>query len=288
MIYASGFSDPEGPVLLADGSWLLTEMGSERGCVSRFTPEGGIVPVARTGRPNGLASRGDGTVWIAESLYPALMRMNLDAKAEVILQQVGGEPFLWPNDLCFGPEGELYMTDSGILIGDLISGGQVRPDYRDAPIDGRVYRIDPETSQAEKIDSGLKFPNGIAFGPDGNLYVTETLTGAIYRYRQVKSRFALREQIANVIDPKGPQGLVGPDGVAFGTDGKLYVAIYGQGQVCIVSPEGSILQRIPTAGIRPSNVAFGPKGEKKIYVTEGELGNLECFEASSDGLPLFD
>ena len=33
-----------------------------------------------------------------------------------------------------------------------------------------------------KIDSGIKFTNGIAFGPDRLLYVNETLTGAIYSY----------------------------------------------------------------------------------------------------------
>jgi len=287
MIYASGFSEPEGPLLLADGSWFLTEMGSERGCVSHFTPERGIVQIARTGRPNGLSARKNGTIWITESLSPSLRRLNLDAKVDVVLREVDGEPLLWPNDLCFGPDGALYMTDSGIRIGDLVLDGRVRPDYRHTPIDGRVFRINLETLRAEKIDSGLKFPNGIAFGPKGNLYVTETFTGAIYCYRWVGGRFAARDEFANVIDPEGPQGLVGPDGMAFGADEKLYVAVYGQGQVSVVSPGGSILQRIPTAGVRPSNVAFGPKGEKRIYVTEAELGQFESFEATSDGLPLY-
>ncbi len=74
--------------------------------------------------------------------------------------------------------------------------------------------------------------------------------------------------------------------MAFGADGKLYVAVYGQGHICVVSPQGSILRRISTAGIRPSNVAFGPEGEKRIYVTEGELGQFEWFDADTDGLPL--
>lgn len=57
MIYASGFSEPEGPLLLPEGSWLLTERGGDRGCVTHFSVERGIVQVARTGRPNGLGGK---------------------------------------------------------------------------------------------------------------------------------------------------------------------------------------------------------------------------------------
>lgn len=287
MIYARGFCEPEGPLLLADDSWLLTEMGGERGCISHFSPERGIECVATSGRPNGLAADKNGAIWITESLKPSVLRLTSDWKIEIIFHEVCKEPLLWPNDLCFGPDGALYLTDSGIRIQDLIQDGRVRPDYMGVPIDGRVYRIDLETLQGEKIDSGLRFPNGIGFGPDGNLYVSETFTGTIYRYRLRGSKPAAREEFANVIDPQGPQGLVGPDGMAFGADGKLFVAVYGQGQISVVSPGGSILRRIPTAGIKPSNVAFGPRGEKSIYVTEGELGQIETFDLDTDGLPLY-
>lgn len=287
MIYASGFSEPEGPLLLDDGSWLVTEMGGERGSVSRFTPRCGIAPITRTGRPNGLAARKDGSIWVTESLFPSVLRLARDASIEIIARDVGGEPFLWPNDLCFGPDGMLYVTDSGIRIADLIPNGQVRQDYMEATINGRVCRLDTETGKGERIDSGLRFPNGIAFGPEGNLYVTETFTGAIYCYARTNGKFEAREEFAQVIDPQDQRGVIGPDGMAFGSDGKLYVAVYGQGHICVVSPQGSILRRIPTAGIRPSNVAFGPEGEKRIYVTEGELGRFECFNADSDGLPLY-
>jgi gluconolactonase len=93
-----------------------------------------------------------------------------------------GQPFLYPNDLCFGPDGALYLTDSGITAADFEPGGKVRPDFETCPMDGRVYRIDVRTKTIEKIDSGIRFTNGIAFGPDNDRYVNETITGAIYRY----------------------------------------------------------------------------------------------------------
>ena len=93
-----------------------------------------------------------------------------------------GERFLFLNDLAFAPNGYLYLTDSGILLDELAPGGELNPDYRSLRYDGRVYRVDVRTAAVELLDRGLQFANGIAFGPDGGLYVTETLTGNIYRY----------------------------------------------------------------------------------------------------------
>lgn len=56
VIYADDLSVPESPVLLPDGSWLVMEMGPDRGCVSRLTEDGRKrTPLAVIGRPNGLA-----------------------------------------------------------------------------------------------------------------------------------------------------------------------------------------------------------------------------------------
>jgi gluconolactonase len=184
MIFADNLGVPEGPVVLADGRWLVVEMAPDRGCVTLLDEEGHIERViARTGRPNGLAVDRDGTLWVAESQEPSLVRLSMDGRAERVVSECDGEPFLFPNDLCFGPDGALYMTDSGLLVEDWAPEGEIREDFMDARTDGRVYRIDPGTSEIEKLDSGFRFTNGIAFGPDDNLYVNETLMGMVYRYR---------------------------------------------------------------------------------------------------------
>ena len=189
MIFAENLGVPEGPVVLDDGSWLVVEMEPERGCVTQLDKDGRIGRViARTGRPNGLAVDGDGTIWVAESQEPSLIRLDMDGRAEVVLTACDGELFLFPNDLCFGPDGALYMTDSGLLFEDFAPGGEIREDFMDAEVDGRVYRIEPGTSGIEKIDSGIRFTNGIAFGPDENLYANETFTGMVYRYRYEDGR----------------------------------------------------------------------------------------------------
>jgi gluconolactonase len=123
MIFAENLSVPEGPVVLDDGRWLVVEMGPGRGCANLLDQEGRIgCVIARTGRPNGLAVDRDGTIWVAESHEPSLIRLDMGGRAEVVLTACDGEPFLFPNDLCFGPDGALYMTDSGLLFKDFAPG----------------------------------------------------------------------------------------------------------------------------------------------------------------------
>lgn len=288
MIFSSGLNFPEGPVALRDGSWLVTELEEQSGCVIQISPNGHDRRViAKTGRPNGLAVDKEGFIWVAESANSALLRMTLEGKVEIIATECEGEPFLWPNDLCFGPDGAVYLTDSGVRVRDYKIGTQPRPDFEKIKLDGRIYRIDPKTRQVQQLDSGLRFANGIAFGPDGNLYVNETRTGMVCRYAwRGEGQLGPRERFGHSC-PDLIGGYRGPDGMAFGQDGRLYVAVFGQGRVNVMNSAGVIVERIPTRGQKPTNVAFGLPGDKKIYVTENEFGALEAFDVGVDGLPLY-
>ncbi len=289
MIFATGLGRPEGPLLMPDGSWLVVEMAPDRGCVTRIEPQGQIVDVlAHTGRPNGLALDATGNVWIAESEEPALLRMTPDGTIESFLTGCDGNPFLWPNDLAFGPDGALFLTDSGIRVDELAQDGTLRPDWRTVPIGGRVYRIDTDTRAITQIDEGLRFANGVAVGFDDMLYVSETFTGNVYRYSLDGENVGPRELFANVLIPTDEQDLAGPDGMKFAQDGDLYVTVVHQGNITVLSPEGTVRRRIPTDGNFPSNIAFGPAGSEKVYVTEDQFGNLEVLDVGVDGIPLYD
>jgi gluconolactonase len=284
MVFATGLSNPEGPVALPDGTWLIVEGGAERGCVTHISGEGQTKRIIqKTGRPNGLAVDSKGVIWVAESKTPSLVRLTMDGKAEVVATGCDGEAFLFPNDLCFGPDGALYLTDSGVFIDSFVVNGRIRPDYMDLKYDGRVYRIDVGTGKVKKLDSGIKFTNGIAFGPDRLLYANETLTGNIYRYETGGRRVVF----GNVIRPDAPPGWKGPDGMAFSADGRLFVAVFGQRDVTVLGKKGEVVERIATAGKLPTNVAFALPGRKRIHVTEYEFGQLEAFDVTADGLPLW-
>lgn len=289
MRFSSGLSVPEGPVALPDGSWLVVEMGADRGCVTHISSDGDKKRVvAKTGRPNGLAVDKNGSIWCAESDNPALLRLTLDGQVETVFTRCGDQEFLFPNDLAFGPDGKLYLTDSGIRFEDFAPGGAIRPDYLEAPIDGRVYVIDAERQNISCLDNGIRFTNGIAFDAGGDLYVNETITGNVFRYRRLDGGYGSRELFGNVNSDDPVDGLKGPDGMKFGADGRLYVTVFNQGDVTVLEPDGSVARRIRLEGSLPTNLAFGLPGDQRIYVTEVENGAIESVEVGCSGLQLHD
>src|SRR6516225_5831308 len=100
--FARDLQRPEGPVVLPDRSFLVVEGG--RGSVTRIAAGGKSAHViAVTGEPNGLAVDRNGVIWVADVRPPALIRLSMDGKFERVLMKYHDEPFMYPNDLCFGP-----------------------------------------------------------------------------------------------------------------------------------------------------------------------------------------
>lgn len=281
-IFATDLGFPEGPVLLDDGCFLCVEMSPETGHVSHLSADGKVKRVlAKTGRPNGLALDKYGNIWVAETEQRALLKMALDGQYEVFADRWGEGRFMFPNDVAVGPDGAIYMTDSGILEEDLAPGGEVNPDWYTMPFDGKIFRIDPDTRDVTCLCQGIQFANGLAFSPAGKLYANETLSGEIFEITPGGERIFFGNVVEEV---RAPDEMKGPDGMKFAADGSSYHCVFGQGDVTVLGPDGRVAARHPVKGAYPTNLVFGNSGE--IYVTEMETGSIQCLEVGVEGLPL--
>ena len=65
--------------------------------------------------------------------------------------------------------------------------------------------------------------------------------------------------------------------------GNLYIARYGSGQVAVVSPTGALIKTITLKGQYPTNVAFGGKDGRTLYITMQKRGAIEMTRLNGVG-----
>ena len=95
-----------------------------------------------------------------------------------------------------------------------------------------------------------------------------------------------RSLFGNVVQPDDQTGFKGPDGMKFGTDGRLYCSVYGQQNVTVLDPRGNVAERMQLDGPCPTNLCFARSG-KKILVTEVSKGQVEWLDVPCDGAAQF-
>jgi sugar lactone lactonase YvrE len=152
-----------------------------------------------------------------------------------------------PDTLIYGPDNNLY-----------VSSGKTRET-------SAIYRFDGQSGALiDKFASGgeLFRPYGMAFGPDGLLYVSSFRSDKILRYNASTGDyvdvFAQRDAQQN----DGATGLNGPNGLLFGPDGKLYVTTQGS----VADSEGNLDFAFPSQVLR-YDIATG-KGE--VFISQPE------------------
>lgn len=254
-VLARGLAFPEGPVVAADGAVWCVELAG--GSVTRRAADGTLHRVRTGGRPNGLAEHpADGSLWFCDAGRDAVRRLDPGTHhLDVVAGEVGGRRLDHPNDLAFDPVTNLVFTCPG--------------DSRAHPT-GYVCCLDADGA-VTVVRDGMRFPNGLALTPDGeDLVVAETYRQRLWRGRwdRVGRRWLDPQVWVEHLD--GPPG---PDGMAFAADGTLYVAVYGSGAVAVVDPDGHVVDRLPTPGAHPTNVALEPH-RSTLLVTEAQRGEL--------------
>ncbi len=263
-VFASGFTSPEGPAFDRAGNLFIVDWDED--ALYKITPRGAVSLFARTGGiPTGLAFHRDGRLFVADSGHNAIVAFTPNAAMTVMADACEGVMLRGPNDLAFAPNGDLYFTDP--------KGSDL-----DNPT-GSVYLLHPD-GMVECFATGFAFPNGVMTDPHGHyLYLAETFTQTIYRFAlDAHGRAAAQERFAQL------KGGVGPDGMAFDAAGRLYIAHYGAGEVLVLNVDGVLIDRLPTPGAHPTNVAFG---DGALYVTEVERGTVLRFDLGVEGQKLY-
>lgn len=205
----------------------------------------------------------DGGLYVVEP-FVGVIRMTLDPgnTQAVYSAFVPTGPSLL-NDLAFDDDGNLYVTDSFAATIYRVPAGGGPP---------TVWFTDPALAGNPLIPFGV---NGIRIDKNNkNVYVSVTvdaaLDGVIYRLPLVAS------PVAADLEVFASLGFTGPDGIAFGKSGKLYVAEAITSTIKVLRPDGSVEAVYagpalnpggpPVPWANPANIAFDSR-QRKLLVT---------------------
>ena len=206
--------------------------------------------------PEGPVWMPDGTVYVTELMAGRITRVKPDGTKEVAFEPGGS-----PNGLAIGPDGELYVANSGgwdfyELMGMKIPDSQ-QPEHYSG---GRIERIDLASGDIKVLytecdGNELVGPNDLVFDSDGGFYFTDhgKDRGRVRTHGAIYYATADGSSIREVVYP-----LESPNGVGLSPDGsRLYAVETHTGRVWAWNLDGP--GRIAAGG-----QVVGPRGGEMI------------------------
>ncbi len=251
----------EGPNCDAEGNIYVVNFEKEQ-TIGKVTPDGKAevfvtLPGKSTG--NGIVFDKKGFMYVADYMEHKVWKISIKTKEMTVF---AFEPKMnQPNDLAIAPDGTLYASD---------------PNWTKNT--GQLWRIDKK-GKTQLVAKNMGTTNGIEVSPDGKtLYVNESVQRNVWAF-PIKTDGTLGDKkLLKKFDDHGF------DGMRCDTAGNLYITRYGKGTVAVLSPKGEILREIDVLGKQPSNLCFGGKDGKTVYVTEVTKQRLVQFRVDQPGL----
>jgi sugar lactone lactonase YvrE len=158
------------------------------------------------------------------------------------------QQFLVPGSWFHGVHGLAFNKDDQLFAGSVI--GQT------------IYRVQVDTGEVDRaIDAPTGMADDIAFADDGTMAWTAFLVGKVYIRRPNGEPI----EVAN--------GMSGPNSIAFGKDGRLFVS-----EVFL----GDALYEIDIKNAGKPNTAFKPFARNELRKIAEKMGGLNGFEIHRD------
>ncbi len=260
----------EGPSFDRSGRLYVVDVAWGR--IFRIEPDGEVELFTEyDGEPNGLKIHRDGRIFVADYRH-GIMVVDPETRAvSPYLDRAALDRFKGVNDLVFASNGDLYFTDQGLT-------GLHDPS-------GCLYRLRVD-GKLDRLLDNIPSPNGLVLdASEQAVFVNVTRGNCVWRVPLLPgSRTPYK--VGVFVQLSG--GLGGPDGLAIDTAGNLAVAHIGLGVVWLFSRLGEPLARINScAGLATTNVAYGGKDNRTLYITESESGSVLAAQLDVPGRTMF-
>lgn len=207
---------------------------------------------------NGIRFNKAGDMFVADFKKHNVLKVDLKTKVVSVFAHDG--KMNQPNDLAISNSGILFCSD---------------PNWQDNT--GQLWKVMPD-GKTVLLESGMGTTNGIEVSPDDkHLYVNESIQRRLWVYDLDKEGIISNKRLLHQFPD------FGLDGMRCDVKGNLFVTRYDKGVVAIISPEGKLLREVEIKGKKTSNVTFGGKKNKTVFVTLQDRGCVESFRSKTRG-----
>ena len=283
-LVTEGLEFPEGPIAMADGSVILTEIKGQR--LTRVKPDGSKETVAETGGgPNGAAIGPDGAIYVTNNggsfqwmdnnglVFPgptpadyvggSIQRVDIKSgKVETVYDNCDAKPLVSPNDLVFDKQGGFWFTDHGCGI----------PDARKY---GGLYYARPDGSKISKQREHFISPNGVGLSPDEKtVYMADTTLGRLWAFDIGEPGVVVQEGFGPGRVVCNLQGFQLLDSLAVEAGGKVCVATIINGGITAFHPTDGTTEHFAFPDLITTNICFGGADMMDAWVTCSSTGKL--------------
>jgi sugar lactone lactonase YvrE len=239
-----------------DGNGFIAIVRADSTSVVKMLAESGKAPAGggkavTLNAPKGMAIKGD-TLWVAD--INVVRAINKRTGASIADVTVANSTFL--NDVAIGPDGAVYVTDTGIAFD--ASGGMTHPGVN------RIFRISGGKVTTVAEGDSLRNPNGLAYDAAGKRWLLAPFDG-----KDVQA-MADGSKSATVVST-GPGQY---DGIELLADGRIAVSSWADSAVYIIS-NGTMTKSI-TGVDAPADIGVDTK-RGIIAIPRFNAGKVEYF-----------
>ncbi len=250
----------EGPDFDKDGNLYVVNY-QRNGTIGKVNADGScelFVTLPEGSNANSIKFNSKGEMLLAD--WPMHNVLKVDMKTKQVSVFCHDKRFNQPNDLCLNRKDQIFASD---------------PNWKNST--GQLWRIEPD-GRAILLQADMGTTNGIELSPDEKrLYVGESDQQRVWQFDVDAAGNVSNKRLLIQFPDHGL------DGIKCDKKGNIYVTRQEKGTVAILSPDGKIIREVKLKGLNPSNLVFGGKDGRTVFVTMQDRMGIEMFRSDTPG-----
>jgi len=199
-----------------------------------------------------------------------------------------------PRAIAVGINDDLYVADSrNHRILHIATDGNLLNEWGSFAAIDYNKPFTEEQAQKEAPTGTFYEPWGIAVGPDGSVYVTDTWNHRVQKFTKDGKPVKVWGHYGQPVpdDPESKSTFWGPRGIAVDSQGRVFVADTGNKRIVIFDSDGNYLTEFGSAGLDPGQfdepVGVAVAEDGTVFVTDTWNQRIQSFIPDQEGIMYF-